>query len=523
MNNTLQFGYTKDLIAIDSHLKEGICDSIEVTSRSLSVRYFGFAFLLPFYSGCTVSLVFSLSVQNSRYFRIEVDGFTSRMQKAYVEFDCTGQLKIVGEEVGSCFVESDKAGNLRVNFTFVPYRTKLAHFYIYSKNSFDQIAVHNLSFICKPLSYQCKIIPENNQEDISSRTTELGTMISINGLFLFKNYLQIDFEIYRPNVALSSLKLNNSSMYEVIQWWTNAELKPSINHREPKDNYLAPRTSPVPLPSPASMFLLGSDFAFCGHRINALIQELQDQRNPSNLDSDQIIRNLKLEVLFEDDSIEIISLHPLASDNLPYFAHVLQFIDSYAIKMDGERLNFLEVGARGFRSEGIRRRVENKFQYIGLDVSSGSNVDLVGDAHRLEELFNQESVDIVYSDDVIEHLIDPFTFIAQANKVLKMNGLFIAKVPTTWPLHAEPCDFWRISLHAWKGILNSRNGFDILTIQELGASAVVPSILSDNISANTQYAPAPLFTIVIAKKISSPESFEFASIHDMGKYDHWGL
>ena len=135
-----------------------------------------------------------------------------------------------------------------------------------------------------------------------------------------------------------------------------------------------------------------------------------------------------------------------------------------------------------------------------MDASSGVNVDLVGDAHQLSKLLDLESIDIVYSDDVIEHLIDPFAFVVQANKVLKLNGLFIAKVPTTWPLHAEPCDFWRISSHAWKGLMNSRTGYEILASREIGASAVVPSILSANISAITQYAPAPLFTIVVAKK-----------------------
>lgn len=523
MSNILQFGYTKDLAEIDSDLKEGISHSVDVTTKSRSAHYFGFAFLLPFYSGCTTSLTFNLTVQSSRYFRIEIDGLTSRMQKAYVEFDCTGQLKIVGEEIESCFIELAEAGDLKISLTFVPYRTRLAHFYIYSKDSFDEIDGPALSFICSPIIHECEIVPECNLEDISRRTTELGTMISVNGMYQFRNYLQIDFEIYRPNLGLSGLKLIDASSYETIQWWTNVSLKPLIKNQELENGYLTPRASHMPLPSPSLMSFLGPDFAFCGHRINALCQEIQDQTSSRSLDSDQIVRNLKLEALFEDGSIEIISLIPSELENSMQFVPEFKFIDSYAKKIEGNRPLFLEVGARGPRSEGIRRRVKNQFQYIGLDASSGVNVDLVGDAHQLSKLLDLESVDIVYSDDVIEHLIDPFTFVVQANKVLKLNGLFIAKVPTTWPLHAEPCDFWRISSHAWKGLLNSRTGYEILASREIGASAVVPSILYANISAITQYAPAPLFTIVVAKKISNPVSSEFGQTQDLGKYDHWSL
>lgn len=523
MSNVLQFGYTKDLAIINSDLKEGICNSVEVISQSVSSPYFGFAFLLPFYSGCTTTLTFNLTIQNSQYFRIEIDGFTSRMQKAYVEFDSTGQIKVIGEEIDSCFVESAEGGTLKIFLTFVPYRTRLAHFYVYSKDSLDEIDGPSLSFICSPISHECVIVPESNLEDISRRTTELGTMISVNGLFQFRNYLQIDFEIYRPNLELSGLKLIDASSYETIQWWTNIRLKPLIHNQELERNYLTPRASHVPLPSPSLMSFLGSDFAFCGHRINALSLEIQDQTSSRSLDSDQIVRNLKLEALFEDGSIEIISLIPSESDNSIQFAPEFKFIDSYAEKIESVRSLFLEVGARGPRSEGIRRRVENQFRYVGLDASSGVNVDLVGDAHQLSKLLDLESIDIVYSDDVIEHLIDPFTFVVQANKVLKLNGLFIAKVPTTWPLHAEPCDFWRISSHAWKGLLNSHTGYEILASREIGASAVVPSILSANISAITQYAPAPLFTIVVAKKISNPVSSEFGQTQDLGKYDHWSL
>jgi hypothetical protein len=74
-------------------------------------------------------------------------------------------------------------------------------------------------------------------------------------------------------------------------------------------------------------------------------------------------------------------------------------------------------------------------------------------------------------------------------------------------------------------LLNSRSGFEVLGAREIGSASVVPSTIDPLISANTQYAPAPLFTVVLAKKISISLNAEGSLDHDefTGSYDHWGV
>lgn len=522
----MHFSYAEDLAIIDSSLKCGISNSIEVISTQIPVDHFGFAFLVPFYSGCVTTVSLYLKPQNSKDFRIEVDGFTSRMQKAYIEFDDFGQIKVMGEEILACSIEHLIDGNLNINFQFVPHKTRLAHLYIYSKNNLTERHDAPLSFICQSLSLEFELLHDNNLEDISRRVTPLGTMVSINALFQFKNYLQIDFEILRPNLALCGLRLIGPCQYETIQWWTNDRVVQNLDSQIVGHEFLEPRPTLLTLPSPTVMAILGPQYGFCGHRINALYFDLHDQRLSLQPDSDYIVKQLQLEALFEDGSIELIPIIEDVGNHFLQLSIEFKYIDFYSQNcVQSLRPVFLELGARGPRSQLVRKKVSSTYQYIGLDTSPGENVDLVGDAHKLTELFDLESIDIIYSDDVLEHLINPFVLVNQANQILKMGGLFIAKVPTTWPLHAEPCDYWRFSTHAWKSLLNSRSGFEVLGTREIGSASVVPSTIDPLISANTQYAPAPLFTVVLAKKISISLNAEGNLNHNefIGSYDHWGI
>ena len=106
-----------------------------------------------------------------------------------------------------------------------------------------------------------------------------------------------------------------------------------------------------------------------------------------------------------------------------------------------------------------------------MDISAHENVDVVGDAHDLGAAVADGSVAAVYSSEVMEHLVSPLHFVLEANRLLNEGGLFIARAPTTWPLHAEPWDFWRFSHHGWQGLLNAGTGFEILDICEFGEAS----------------------------------------------------
>ena len=121
----------------------------------------------------------------------------------------------------------------------------------------------------------------------------------------------------------------------------------------------------------------------------------------------------------------------------------------------------------------------------------------------------------------MEHLVSPLHFVLEANRVLAEGGIFVARAPTTWPLHAEPWDFWRFSQHGWQGLLNAGTGFEILDICEFGESSIVPMVPAWSGGVLMATSPAPLFTGVVARKIGPASRLDrpWSSALGWGQYD----
>lgn len=121
----------------------------------------------------------------------------------------------------------------------------------------------------------------------------------------------------------------------------------------------------------------------------------------------------------------------------------------------------LEIGSRA--RSGISRRIENPgWEYVGMDIMDGPNVDVVGDAHQLSKLLPANHFDAAMSLSVFEHLAMPWKVAIELNKVLKLGGIAFLQTHQAFPLHDEPWDFWRISSHAWSALFNEKTGFRIV-------------------------------------------------------------
>jgi SAM-dependent methyltransferase len=97
-----------------------------------------------------------------------------------------------------------------------------------------------------------------------------------------------------------------------------------------------------------------------------------------------------------------------------------------------------------------------------LDILPGENVDVVGDAHALGDLFPPERFDAFYSVSVFEHLLMPWAVVPQINRVLKPGGIGLIHTHQTLGMHDLPWDFWRFSDTAWDALFNSETGFEIV-------------------------------------------------------------
>lgn len=129
----------------------------------------------------------------------------------------------------------------------------------------------------------------------------------------------------------------------------------------------------------------------------------------------------------------------------------------------GDRV--LEIGSRARSGYSSRNEFAHK-NYTGLDILPGPNVDVVGDAHMLGDYFPSKEFDFVYSSSVLEHMVQPWVFVRELNKVMKKGAVFLGATHQVLGLHDTPWDFYRFSEHAWQGLFNNATGFEILRVKK---------------------------------------------------------
>ena len=160
----------------------------------------------------------------------------------------------------------------------------------------------------------------------------------------------------------------------------------------------------------------------------------------------------------------------------------------------------LEVGSRA-RSGIVRRDTfPEGWGYSGLDILSGPNVDVVGDAHQLSGIYPAECFDAVMALSVLEHLLMPWKFIVELNRVLKIGAVGFFSTHQCWPLHDQPWDFWRFSDRAWSGLLNGATGFEIIDAN-MGEPAYVVAAKCHPITAFADLPAGALASTVLFRKI----------------------
>lgn len=159
----------------------------------------------------------------------------------------------------------------------------------------------------------------------------------------------------------------------------------------------------------------------------------------------------------------------------------------------------LEVGSRA-RSGIVRRDwTPAGWDYSGFDILAGPNVDVVGDAHTLSRHYPSASFDAVMAFSVLEHLLMPWKFAIELNRVLKPGAVGLFATHQCWPIHDQPWDFWRFSDSSWTALLNPATGFEIIAAR-VGEPAYV---VAQRCSAATAFPEQPtgaLASMVLFRK-----------------------
>lgn len=114
-----------------------------------------------------------------------------------------------------------------------------------------------------------------------------------------------------------------------------------------------------------------------------------------------------------------------------------------------ERPRVLVVGS-GTVGAGLRNIPNDPgLDVIGLDIYVGKHVNLVADGHAIP--LADASVQGVWIQAVLEHVMDPGTVVGEIHRVLSPGGLVYAETPFLQPVHEGAYDFTRFtrSGHRW--------------------------------------------------------------------------
>lgn len=90
--------------------------------------------------------------------------------------------------------------------------------------------------------------------------------------------------------------------------------------------------------------------------------------------------------------------------------------------------------------------------YTMTDISAGTDVDIVSDAHDLTRTFGFAAFEVVIAVSVWEHLRRPWVAMKSVFDVLRPGGMAYICTHQTFPIHGYPDDYFRFSDQAMRSM-----------------------------------------------------------------------
>ena len=140
-------------------------------------------------------------------------------------------------------------------------------------------------------------------------------------------------------------------------------------------------------------------------------------------------------------------------------------------------LKVLDLGCGDGRAVDFFRNMDLDVEYYGVDIEMSPEVSQRIRADVSFDTFDginlpylDASFDVVYSNQVFEHVENPAALLRQIARVLKPNGHFLGSVSQLEPYHSY--SLWNYTLYGWDRLLQSnglivtelRPGIDGLTL-----------------------------------------------------------
>ncbi len=177
-----------------------------------------------------------------------------------------------------------------------------------------------------------------------------------------------------------------------------------------------------------------------------------------------------------------------------------------------KNLRILEIGSREVTGASSARKLFSNAEYVGFDLYPGQNVDVVGDAHKLSQYFDQDRFDIIYSSAVFEHFAMPWVVATEISKLLKVGGLVFVETHMSFSSHERPWHFFQFSDMALKVLFSPALGFECI---EAGVSN--PMVGRFSIHADRYLRLKPIGGLYchsefLGRKIKEVEQFDWGTV-----------
>ncbi len=121
----------------------------------------------------------------------------------------------------------------------------------------------------------------------------------------------------------------------------------------------------------------------------------------------------------------------------------------------------------GGRNRGKFKKPRDKVEkWIFADIGEKYNPDVVLDVCNMEKI-EDESVDVINTTELFEHVENPKKGLRECYRVLKKDGVMILSTPFLYPIHPDPYDFQRWTEDKWRKVLE-QIGFKIEKFEIMG-------------------------------------------------------
>jgi SAM-dependent methyltransferase len=135
-------------------------------------------------------------------------------------------------------------------------------------------------------------------------------------------------------------------------------------------------------------------------------------------------------------------------------------------------------------------------KYLGVDLEGNPDADLVLSQDNRIPL-NSASVEILLSNQVLEHIPSPEFYLQECYRILKKDGLLILSTHGYWMYHPDPVDYWRWTSAGLQKIITSQ-GFTIdECIGVMGLSATSMHLFQDSLYDKLHSLLKPAFVIIM--------------------------